>query len=286
MPLRLSTGLRNKLLGQKTNLLSNGSFDSATTGWTGSGATLSSASGGQSGNCLTITNSGAAKGAAYADITTRVGRVYLLTYYFDLGTGAAGGSIKIGTTADDDAIFTSPAAHTDTDWTQKMVAFVATETTTRITLVNESTTSGETAKFDTLVCEELVEGLKNIMHGAKINIYSGSQPADADTAASGTLLVTISLSGGATGFSWDEPSAGAISKPSGDTWQGTAVATGTAGWFRLYEDGDTPASSSTAFARIDGSVATSGGQLNMSSTAITSGAVQTISAATFTQPAS
>ena len=65
MALRLSTGFRNKILGQTASLLLNGSFDSATTSWTGSGATLASVASGQSGNCLEVTSSGAALGQAY-----------------------------------------------------------------------------------------------------------------------------------------------------------------------------------------------------------------------------
>ena len=77
-----------------------------------------------------------------------------------------------------------------------------------------------------------------------------------------------------------------LSKAAAETWQGTAVATGTAGWFRCYQAGDDPSAAETELARFDGSIATSGAQLNMSSTAIVISAVQTISAFTYTQPAS
>lgn len=287
MTLRLSTGFRNKMLGIATALLSNGTFDSDTTGWTAAGSTLASAAGGEdSTNCLRITNSGAAAGSAYQDISTRIGRIYLLSYSFQLGTGAAGGRIKIGTTSDDDAVFSSPDAHTDASWAQKKIAFVATSTTTRITLVNASTTSAETALFDNVECQELLEGLREIMRNARCAIYTGSQPTSADDAATGTLLVTIGKDNNASGVEWDQSASGTIAKPSADNWSGTAVATGTAGWFRFYEEGDTPGNSSTTAARFDGQVAVSGAQLNMSSTSIASGAVQTCSTFTVTMPAS
>lgn len=81
--------------------------------------------------------------------------------------------------------------------------------------------------------------------------------------------------------------AGVITKDTTQTWSGTAVATGTAGWFR-YKGAVVDAGaldSSAVFLRMDGSIATSGSDMNMSSTVITSGALQTISTFSFTVPA-
>ena len=81
--------------------------------------------------------------------------------------------------------------------------------------------------------------------------------------------------------------AGVITKDTTQTWSGTAVATGTAGWFRycgsVVDAGSLD--SSAVFLRMDGSVATSGADMNMSSTSITSGALQTLSSFSFTIPA-
>jgi len=122
-----------------------------------------------------------------------------------------------------------------------------------------------------------------------INIYTGTQPATADTAASGTLLATI-YSNNPTdtlGLNFDVPAvAGTISKAAGETWAGTALATGTAGWYRLYEAGGNPAILSTTESRIDGNISTSGANMNMSSTTITTGTVQTVSTFDVTLPAS
>lgn len=81
--------------------------------------------------------------------------------------------------------------------------------------------------------------------------------------------------------------AGVITKDTTQTWSGTAVATGTAGWFR-YKSSVVDAGaldSSAVFMRLDGNIATSGGNMNMSSTSITSGALQTLSTFSFTVPA-
>jgi hypothetical protein len=81
--------------------------------------------------------------------------------------------------------------------------------------------------------------------------------------------------------------AGVITKDETQTWSGTAGATNTAGWFR-YKGSVVDAGAldnSAVFVRMDGSVATAGADLNMSSTAVTSGAVQTLSSFSFTVPA-
>jgi hypothetical protein len=285
MTMRLSTGFRNKQLGMAASIASNGTFDSDTTGWTASSATLSSVAGGQSGNCLSVAESGGVNpGQAYQDVTTVVGRVYKLSVYFKAGT-AAEGKVHIGTTGDHDAILSS-AALTDADWTQHTLVFIATDTTTRITLESVDATDGETSLFDELVLDEILDGVKEILRGCLINIYTGTQPATADSAATGTLLVTISESGSGTGLTWEDAEDGSIVKNTSETWQGTAVAGGTAGWFRCYESGGDPSAASTTEARFDGSIATSGGQLNISNTTIAADAVQTLSSLTYTQPGS
>jgi hypothetical protein len=84
------------------------------------------------------------------------------------------------------------------------------------------------------------------------------------------------------GLHFEVASAGAILKNSDEVWQGTASASGTAGWFRWTASvADAGALDSTGqYMRLDGVVAASGGELS-GSTAITSGAVQTITADQF-----
>jgi hypothetical protein len=64
-----------------------------------------------------------------------------------------------------------------------------------------------------------------------IKIFSGAQPADCQTATSGTLLVNITLPS-----DWFSASTGGTGAKNG-TWNGTAGAAGTAGHFRLYNNG-------------------------------------------------
>jgi hypothetical protein len=285
MPLRLSTGLRDKLIGAKANLVSNGTFNINTAGWTANNAILTAAAGGSNASTgLEIANSGAAAGSASVDVTTRAGRIYVARFAFRKGT-AVGGSIDIGISGSPKEIFDG-ATLTDAALTSKAVAFVAQGATTRITLNNDSSVSGETAFFDDVVVEELLDGFNEIMRGSKINVYTGAQPTTANDAATGTLLFTITKGGdGVTGLEWTAASGGATAKPAGDTWAGTAINSGTAGWFRCYEEGDEPSAANTTNARFDGAVATAGAQINMTSTTIAAGAVQTVSSFTYTQPA-
>src|SRR5580765_4879536 len=68
----------------------------------------------------------------------------------------------------------------------------------------------------------------------RLNIYTGAQPATPDTAASGTLLGTLTLSSDA--FAAAASGAVALNTVGADT---TADATGSAGWFRFFRTGDT-----------------------------------------------
>jgi hypothetical protein len=102
---------------------------------------------------------------------------------------------------------------------------------------------------------------------ALINIYAGGQPANANTAISGqTLLVTLTVTG-----SFGTDSNGTITLSS--VANGTAVATGTAAFFRITKsDGTTVV--------MDGSVAISDADLVLNNTSIATGQVVSISAGT------
>lgn len=106
-----------------------------------------------------------------------------------------------------------------------------------------------------------------------IKIYTGSQPASANDAATGTLLATVTLADPAFGAA----SAGVITGT--DPASVTAAATGTAGWWRMADNtGDTV---------IDGNVTATGGggDMTLSSTSIVSGGAVDITSLTVTMPA-
>lgn len=129
-------------------------------------------------------------------------------------------------------------------------------------------------------------GLNTNLDAGEIRIFSGSAPSLANDTETGTLLVTINTVTG-SGFDCkfqDTATAGVLSKQV-NTWDGVAVATGTAGYFRYCASTSDAGGTSTTEIRIQGAVATSGAELNMSSTAITSGATTTIDTFDITMPA-
>lgn len=83
----------------------------------------------------------------------------------------------------------------------------------------------------------------------------------------------------ANGLKFEPPANGSLAKRLNQIWSGIAAANGNAGWFRFYGPGaDAGGADGTGTAiRYDGAIGTSGAQLNVSSTAIVKDAVQTIS---------
>jgi hypothetical protein len=111
--------------------------------------------------------------------------------------------------------------------------------------------------------------LKTIFNLGFIKIYNGTAPASADDATAGTLILTISNNSTGTGVTFETAAvAGAIAKKTSETWSGVASATLTANYFRLVAAGDTGASSTTE-ARLQGSIAQAGADLNMTVIALT-----------------
>ena len=274
MAFRRSTGLRNKILGNHQNILSNPTFESGTSGWSGSNATLTSVSGGQSGNALQITNSTTASGIAYQDITTKVGRDYKLDCYVKAGTSNI--TVKIGTPTNPSKVYTSQEITDDSTWTHIEYLFTSNDDTIRISFEASSTASGDNMYVDEVNLYDKASSVQEVFKNSKIKIYTGTQPASADDAPTGTMLVEITVNGDGTGLTFDDAVNGILKKNASEIWSGTAVATGTAGWFRLQSYGDPESLSETA-ERIDGAIATSGAELNMSNTSIEAQAVQTIS---------
>ena len=118
-----------------------------------------------------------------------------------------------------------------------------------------------------------------------LEVWTGLQPASPDAAPTGTLLCRIYSDAASLGLEFSTAVSGVLGKKSAETWSGYGIATGTAGWFRLKAAGDTAVLSTTE-CRLDGTCATSGGQLDMSSLSITTGALQTVSSFNITQPES
>lgn len=113
-----------------------------------------------------------------------------------------------------------------------------------------------------------------------INIYDGVQPTDANTAVGAqVLLATLTLSAtafGASVVSGTAPNRKATATANAITDDSSANATGTATWFRVLD--------SIAGTVYDGSVGTSGSDLNLATTSLTAGETVSITSWTLSQP--
>ena len=78
------------------------------------------------------------------------------------------------------------------------------------------------------------------------------------------------------GINFDAPVSAVLSKAAAEVWSGLGVAAGTIGWFRFSGNPLDDGSSSTTLARIDGSCAKVGGDLEVSSTTVVIGQPNTI----------
>lgn len=90
------------------------------------------------------------------------------------------------------------------------------------------------------------------------------------------------------GLALSSPSAGVVSKPVTSVWSFNGIAAGTAGWFRFIgsvSDAGALISAAPYLARIDGSVATAGGDMALSNLVIAVSAPNTVDTFNVTAPA-
>jgi hypothetical protein len=133
-------------------------------------------------------------------------------------------------------------------------------------------------QFSTQFRNDLLDtGDLSTLFGGTIKVYAGTVPENADAALGGaTLLVEYSLNDtGADVAMAAAAVGGALGKDGAQTWSGTAVATGTATFFRYEESGDT-GGAVTNERRIQGTVGGAGADLFVTSTSFTSGTLYTM----------
>ncbi|RKZ95464.1 MAG: hypothetical protein DRQ40_03570 [Gammaproteobacteria bacterium] len=126
-------------------------------------------------------------------------------------------------------------------------------------------------------------GLRESFANGVLKIYSGVQPSSSNDPAPGVLLLEVSVDGlpfnpgvSTNGLNFDIPVSAIVSKAVGENWQGSGIASGTAGWARLCGNMADPGSLSETLPRIDMSVAKTGADLNLSNTAIVVAAPTTV----------
>jgi hypothetical protein len=120
-----------------------------------------------------------------------------------------------------------------------------------------------------------------LCNSGTVKIYAGSQPTDANTAVSGqTLLATLTFSAtafGSSAASGTTPSRKATATANAITDDTSADATGTATWFRVLKSNGTTVV-------MDGSVGTSGADMNLATTSLVAGEDVSITSFTLSQP--
>jgi hypothetical protein len=115
-----------------------------------------------------------------------------------------------------------------------------------------------------------------------ISIYSGTIPADADAdVGAGTLLATLTFNA-----NWIGAAAAGVMTLAAIVSDTNVDASGTAAWFRMHDVSEGPTGASATKKRIDGTVGTSGQDLNFDSITFVAGGTAAISSFTITLPAS
>lgn len=136
-------------------------------------------------------------------------------------------------------------------------------------------------KLGTATRNAILAALATTFYGAgNMKLYTGSQPATADTSPTGTLIVTITLP--ASPFA--APASGSSAKQ--NSWSGVAVADAdlggadAPGWFRIETSGNTNP--------VDGEIGAvgSGKELELDSLVISIGQTVNVNSGTMSIPAS
>lgn len=138
-----------------TELISNGTFDTTTTGWTAyNGATLTSETG-----YLRITNDGTGTnaGGAYQTITTTIGANYRIRLQTFNGITGTPPLIKVGTSIGDSTNLSDSGTNVAEKWEE--FDFTATATTTYINLEIGVTTASVWCRIDNVSVKQKTETL-------------------------------------------------------------------------------------------------------------------------------
>lgn len=129
-----------------------------------------------------------------------------------------------------------------------------------------------TQKLSNAAANAAADAVVDLADGGFLRMYDGSQPATVDTAiTTQNLLAELRFGTPAYGAA-----VAGVASANAITSEDNADATGTASWFRVFKNDGTSA-------LWDGSVGTSGANINLSSTDIEAGDTVAVSSHTYTQ---
>lgn len=127
-------------------------------------------------------------------------------------------------------------------------------------------------QLSTLVRNALLDSIESTVSTApKLQLRTGSPPADCGTADSGSLLCEIALPS-----DWMAAASGGTKAKSG-TWSGTASGTGTSGHFRIKDTAGTTC-------HAQGTTGLGSGDMSLDNTSIANGQTVTVNTFTLTAP--
>lgn len=160
---------------------------------------------------------------------------------------------------------------------------------------------GDAAGTASLLCDAINRNgiMQATVSGAVVTLMGRPGTGVTTAAVAGSLTTVtatyVAMGSGVAGVApvngliLASPSVGVVSKSSSQVWSFSGLAAGTAGWFRLFssDTADTGAILTAApwYPRLDGSVATSGGDMALSNIAVTIGAPNTCDRFNITMPA-
>jgi hypothetical protein len=127
-------------------------------------------------------------------------------------------------------------------------------------------------KLSNVAANAAADAVCALANNGFLDIYDGAQPATADTAIT-TQVKLAGLTFGATAFG---ASVAGVATANAIGQDASADATGTAAWFRVTKSDHTTV-------LFDGSVGTSGANLNLSSTSIVATGTVSVTSLTYTQ---
>jgi hypothetical protein len=125
--------------------------------------------------------------------------------------------------------------------------------------------------------------LNSIFSTGVIWCFSGSPPADADSATTGNLLGCVTKNGDAwvagaatNGLTFTSPAVLGVLSKSSDTWKLKGSGIGTLGWARFVGNATDAGGASTVLPRMDFTVGVTSGVLQLTNLSTTVGSICTI----------